>query len=190
MSSRHRRSRTPAPMNRSHCRGVRPGFEHRSHTHGRARRGGGGFQRGFRFRSSRPRRFFAEDARFFGTCGRVRGGGAQVRVEKRDASRRVSVASLRLVSSRKQRDISTALKVLVGVVGMDQFFRADDTDGRIATQEVRRIETGFAGDIDEVLEIPNLRDDSRNGRCRWRRDARRPRTFAPCQRRTRVAMMV
>lgn len=39
----------------------------------------------FRFRPSRRRRLFADDARFFGTCGRVRGGWAQVRVEKRDA---------------------------------------------------------------------------------------------------------
>ena len=83
-------------------------------------------------------------------------GAAGRRCALRSAMRcwRVSVASLRLVSSRKRRDISTASKVLAGVVGMDQFFRADDTDGRIATQEVHRIETGFAGDIDEVLEIP------------------------------------
>ena len=61
--------------------------------------------------------------------------------------------SLRLVFSRRRRDISTASKVLI-FVSMDEFEVVDDTDGRITLQQIDGVETGFALDVDEVSEVP------------------------------------
>ncbi len=60
--------------------------------------------------------------------------------------------SLRLVFSRRRRDISTASKVLI-FVSMDEFEWVDDTDGRITLQQIDGVETGFALDVDEVFAL-------------------------------------
>jgi hypothetical protein len=51
------------------------------------------------------------------------------------------------------RDSDTASKVL-RFAGIDQFQRADNTQWRIALQEVYRVEAFLAFDIDQMAEVP------------------------------------
>ncbi len=68
-------------------------------------------------------------------------------------SSRVMAFNLRLVASRHLRLSATASKALV-LVSINDLQWVDDTDGRVAFQQVNAVKSGLALDVDQVLEVP------------------------------------
>ena len=92
--------------------------------------------------SSRPG--LAEDA-----------AGQSFRLRFRNAicSSAVILFSSRLVVRRQRRDSTTASKVFF-FVAMDQEGWRHNAQGRVALQDIHRIEGGLAPDVGQMLEIP------------------------------------